>query len=55
MHMRLKPAAYALSILALALVVSGCPKRPVIPQVAAPAPVAPPPAPAPAPAPAPPR
>jgi peptidoglycan-associated lipoprotein len=61
--MRLKPAAYVLSILALALVLSGCPKRPVVPVVAAPAPlaapvpVAPPPAPAPpppAPAPAPP-
>jgi len=53
MHMRLKPAALVLSLMALALVVSGCPKRPVVPQVAAPAPVAPPPAPAPAPAPAP--
>src|SRR5215468_8692031 len=53
MHMRLKPAALVLSLMALALVVSGCPKRPVIPQVAAPAPVAPPPAPAPAPAPPP--
>src|SRR4029453_5730240 len=54
MHMRLKPAALVVSLMALALVVSGCPKRPVVPQVAAPAPVAPPPAPAPAPAPAPP-
>lgn len=53
MHMRLKPAALVLSLMALALVVSGCPKRPVVPQVAAPAPVAPPPAPAPAPAPPP--
>src|SRR5215475_6033696 len=53
MHMRLKPAALVISLMALALVVSGCPKRPVVPQVAAPAPVAPPPAPAPAPAPPP--
>jgi peptidoglycan-associated lipoprotein len=51
MHMRLRSAAYVLSILALALVVSGCPKRPLVPVVAAPAPVAPPPAPAPAPPP----
>jgi peptidoglycan-associated lipoprotein len=63
MHTRLRPAAYVLSIFALALILSGCPKRPVVPVVAAPAPlaapvpVAPPPAPAPpppAPAPAPP-
>jgi peptidoglycan-associated lipoprotein len=51
MHMRRRPAALVLSVLALALLVSGCPKRPVMPQVAAPAPVAPPPAPAPAPPP----
>jgi peptidoglycan-associated lipoprotein len=52
MYMRLRPAAFVLSIFALALVLSGCPKRPVVPVVAAPAPLAaPPPAPAPAPPP----
>ena len=53
MHTRLRLAASLFCVLALALLVSGCPKRPVVPQVAAPAPTAPPPAPAPAPAPAP--
>lgn len=51
MHKRLRLAAHLFSVLALALLVTGCPKRPVVPQVAAPAPVAPAPAPAPAPPP----
>jgi peptidoglycan-associated lipoprotein len=53
MHKRLRLAASLLFVLTLALLVTGCPKRPVVPQVAAPAPVAPPPAPAPAPPPPP--
>ena len=53
MHKRVRLAAHLFAVLALALLVTGCPKRPVVPQVAAPAPVAPPPAPAPAPPPPP--
>jgi peptidoglycan-associated lipoprotein len=53
MHKRIRLAAHLFSVLALTLLVTGCPKRPVVPQVAAPAPVAPAPAPPPPPAPAP--
>ena len=59
--MRARPGsvAFVFPTLALALVLTGCPKRPLLPPPVAPAPVAapappPPPAPAPAPAPAPP-
>jgi peptidoglycan-associated lipoprotein len=57
----MRSSVVVLSAIGLALVLSGCPKRPMIPQVAAPPPAAPttpqpapPPAPAPAPAPLPP-
>jgi peptidoglycan-associated lipoprotein len=58
--MTMRTAALIASFSALALLLSGCPKRPVVPAaqappptVAAPAPAPPPPAPAPAPVPAP--
>ncbi|HEY7038773.1 MAG TPA: peptidoglycan-associated lipoprotein Pal [Methylomirabilota bacterium] len=52
--MRLRALALVLPTLALALVLTGCPKRPMTTQVSAPPPAAPPPAPAPAPTPPPP-
>ena len=52
--MRLRAIALVLPTIALALVLTGCPKRPMTTQVSAPPPAAPPPAPAPAPAPPPP-
>jgi len=54
MQTRFRPAILLLSCLALAVVLTGCPKRPVATLASAPAPTAPTPAPAPArPAPAP--
>ena len=52
MSRRIRSSALVVSALCLALLLTGCPKRPTIPQAAAPAPT-PPAAPAPAPAPAP--
>ncbi|HEX7785318.1 MAG TPA: peptidoglycan-associated lipoprotein Pal [Methylomirabilota bacterium] len=52
--MRLRALALVLPTLALALLLAGCPKRPMTTQVSAPPPAAPPPAPTPAPAPTPP-
>ena len=52
--MRFRTLALVLPTLALALVLAGCPKRPMTTQVSAPPPAAPPPAPTPAPAPPPP-
>jgi peptidoglycan-associated lipoprotein len=59
MYRRMRSSVVVLSVISLALLLSGCPKRPMIPQVAAPPPAAPapqpaaPPAPTPTPAPAP--
>src|SRR6185503_12038205 len=46
---RFRPAVLVLSCLVLAVLLTGCPKRPVATVASAPAPVAPPPAPAPPP------
>lgn len=54
MPRRVPSSALALSLVLLALLLTGCPKRPMIPQAAAPAPIPPAAAPAPAPAPLPP-
>lgn len=51
--MRFRALALLLPVAALALVLAGCPKRPMTAVVSAPPPAAPPPAPAPAPAPPP--
>lgn len=58
MHRHVRTVATLLPIISLTLLLAGCPKRPMVPVVAAPPPVpppaaAPPPPPAPAPAPAP--
>ena len=50
---RFRPAVLVLSCLVLAVLLTGCPKRPVATVASAPAPVAPPPAPAPPPPPPP--
>src|SRR6266542_2421526 len=53
MYRRLRSSVVVLSAIGLALVLTGCPKRPMVPQVAAPPPAAPTPQPAATPAPAP--
>ena len=53
MYRRMRSSIVVLSAIGLALLLSGCPKRPMVPQVAAPPPVAPAPQPAAPPAPAP--
>ncbi len=53
MYRRMRSSVMVLSVISLALLLSGCPKRPMIPQVAAPPPAAPAPQPAPPPAPTP--
>jgi peptidoglycan-associated lipoprotein len=53
MYRRMRSSIVVLSAISLALLLSGCPKRPMVPQVAAPPPAAPAPQPAPPPAPAP--
>ncbi len=53
MYRRLRSSVVVLSAIGLALVLTGCPKRPMVPQVAAPPPAAPTPQPAAPPAPAP--
>ena len=54
MYRRMRSSVVVLSAIGLALLLSGCPKRPMVPQVAAPPPAAPAPQPAAPPAPAPP-
>ena len=47
MYRRMRPSIVVLSAISLALLLSGCPKRPMVPVVAAPPPAAPAPQPAP--------
>ena len=49
MYRRMRPSIVVLSAISLALLLSGCPKRPMVPVVAAPPPAAPAPQPAPPP------
>ena len=53
MYRRMRSSIVVLSAISLALLLSGCPKRPMVPVVAAPPPAAPAPQPAPPPPPAP--